>query len=524
MRPPLLLLSVLISSNLLIGCSKKPEMAASAEYAAASADSAMPTDAVAAPSSTARYQHNPENQIISTSNQAISTLSLDVDTGAYANVRRFIEQGQLPPTDAVRIEELLNYFPYSSPNSPDADMPFAVDTELGRAPWQPNHLLLKIGVKAMEVDQAHQPPANLVFLIDVSGSMDEPHKLPLAQASLRLLVNQLRPQDYVSLVVYAGRTAVELPSTSAKNKAEILAAINRLTASGSTDGESALRLAYDQAAAHHLEGGINRIVLMTDGDFNVGVTDTQQIIDMVSRARERGVSLSTFGFGTDNYQEVLMEQIADVGNGNYSYIDSLEEAHKVFDRELAATFNTVAKDVKLQLEFNPEHIQAWRLIGYENRVLAEHDFQNDQVDAAEVGAGKSVVALYELTPVGQASESAQQRYQHKTPATTPDTYRDELGFLKVRYKQPNGNHSIERSVPIAMRPTTQPSADFQFAAAVAGFGQLLKHSNYRGNWSYAQSAQLAAQARGADPRGYRQDFVKLVELAGTLAPSSATPE
>lgn len=236
MRPPLLLLSVLISSNLLIGCSKKPEMAASAEYAAASADSAMPTDAVAAPSSTARYQHNPENQIISTSNQAISTLSLDVDTGAYANVRRFIEQGQLPPTDAVRIEELLNYFPYSSPNSPDADMPFAVDTELGRAPWQPNHLLLKIGVKAMEVDQAHQPPANLVFLIDVSGSMDEPHKLPLAQASLRLLVNQLRPQDYVSLVVYAGRTAVELPSTSAKNKAEILAAINRLTASGSTDG------------------------------------------------------------------------------------------------------------------------------------------------------------------------------------------------------------------------------------------------------------------------------------------------
>lgn len=263
---------------------------------------------------------------------------------------------------------------------------------------------------------------------------------------------------------------------------------------------------------------------MTDGDFNVGVTDTQQIIDMVSRARERGVSLSTFGFGTDNYQEVLMEQIADVGNGNYSYIDSLEEAHKVFDRELAATFNTVAKDVKLQLEFNPEHIQAWRLIGYENRVLAEQDFQNDQVDAAEVGAGKSVVALYELTPVGQASESAQQRYQHKTPATTPDTYRDELGFLKVRYKQPNGNHSIERSVPIAMRPTTQPSADFQFAAAVAGFGQLLKHSNYRGNWSYAQSAQLAAQARGADPRGYRQDFVKLVELAGTLAPSSATPE
>lgn len=521
MRATCLLLCILISGNLLIGCSKKPDMAASAEYAAASADSVM-MDA-AAPTSTARYQHNPENQITATTDQAISTFSLDVDTGAYANVRRFIQQGQLPPSDAVRIEELLNYFPYRSPNSPAADMPFAVDTELGRAPWQPNHLLLKIGVKAMDVDQAAQPPANLVFLVDVSGSMDQPHKLPLAQASLRLLVNQLRPQDYVSLVVYAGRTAVELPSTSAKNKSEILAAINRLSAAGSTDGESALRLAYDQAAAHHIDGGINRIVLMTDGDFNVGVTDTQQIIDRVSQARERGVSLSTFGFGTDNYQEVLMEQIADVGNGNYSYIDSLEEAHKVFDRELAATFNTVAKDVKLQLEFNPEHIQAWRLIGYENRVLSEQDFQNDQVDAAEVGAGKSVVALYELTPVGQATPK---RYQSQVTAThtNSSTRSNELGFLKVRYKQPDGNRSIERSIPIALHPTTQPSADFQFAAAVAGFGQLLKHSNYRGKWSYAQSAQLASQAQGDDPRGYRQDFVKLVELAGTLAPSSAVPE
>lgn len=464
-----------------------------------------------------RYQDQAENEVKSTAQQAISTLSLDVDTGSYANVRRFIRQGQLPPTDAVRIEELLNYFSYAD-TQPNDRHPFAVSTELAASPWSADNLLLKIGVKAVDVSAAKQPPANLVFLVDVSGSMNAPDKLPLVQASLRVLTQQLRPQDQVSMIVYAGRTAVELPSTRGSDKAKILAAIDRLTAGGSTAGEAALKLAYQQAEANMIKGGINRILLMTDGDFNVGVSDIDDIKAMIEQARDRGVSLSTFGFGQGNYNEHLMEQVANVGNGNYSYIDSIEESQKVLGEELASTFNTVAKDVKLQVEFNPAQVKEWRLIGYENRVLNEQDFKNDKVDAAEIGAGKSVVALYEITPVGKAGLLPERRYGEATAAAAAKN--NELAFLRTRYKQPNGERSTEFAVPISTQVARQPSADLKFAAAVAGYGQLLKNSKYRGQWSYAQSAALAQQGLATDRGGYRADFVKLVKLTDTVARSS----
>lgn len=480
----------------------------------AAVGAAMPP--MSPPASQENYQKLAENEVKSTAQQAISTLSLDVDTGSYANVRRFIRQGQLPPADAVRIEELLNYFPYADA-APSGRHPFAVSTELAASPWTPDNLLLRVGVKAVDVNAAKQPPANLVFLVDVSGSMNAPDKLPLVQASLRLLTQQLRPQDRVSMIVYAGRTAVELPSTSGSDKAKILAAIDRLTAGGSTAGEAALKLAYQTAEANLIKGGINRILLMTDGDFNVGVSNIDDIKAMIEQARNRGVSLSTFGFGQGNYNEHLMEQVANVGNGNYSYIDSLEESQKVLGEELASTFNTVAKDVKLQVEFNPAVVKEWRLIGYENRVLNEQDFNNDTVDAAEIGAGKSVVALYELTPVGKTGLLADRRYAQDQPAATKN---HELAFLRTRYKQPNGDTSTEFALPISAEVTRQASPDLKFAAAVAGYGQLLKNSKYRGQWSYARSAELAQQGLGADHGGYRADFVKLVKLTDALAAST----
>lgn len=491
--------------------------------AAASADMAMSQKMVgrvmpptSPPASQENYQKNAENEVKSAAQQAISTLSLDVDTGSYANVRRFIRQGQLPPTDAVRIEELLNYFPYADA-TPNRQHPFAVSTELATSPWTADNLLLRVGVKAVDVSAAEQPPANLVFLVDVSGSMNSPDKLPLAQASLRLLTQQLRPQDRVSMIVYAGRTAVELPSTSGNEKAKILAAIDRLTAGGSTAGEAALKLAYQEAEANMIKGGINRILMMTDGDFNVGISNIDDIKAMIEKSRDRGVSLSTFGFGQGNYNESLMEQVSSVGNGNYSYIDSIEESQKVLGEELTSTFNTVAKDVKLQVEFNPAVVKEWRLIGYENRVLNEQDFKNDKVDAAEIGAGKSVVALYEITPVGNTGLLADRRYGDKTAAPTGKN--NELAFLRTRYKQPNGNTSTEFSVAIPAQVTRQPSADLMFSAAVVGYGQLLKNSKYSGQWSYAQSAELAQHGLGTDQKGYRADFIKLVKLTDTVAKS-----
>ncbi len=465
------------------------------------------------------YARISDNPVKLARDEPVSTFSLDVDTGSYSNVRRFLHQGQLPPRDAVRVEELLNYFSYHYPAPTDAH-PFAVTTELATAPWNRDRWLLRVGVKAVDVKASAMPSANLVFLVDVSGSMNRPDKLPLVQATLLQLVNELRPQDRVALVVYAGRTAVELEPTAGSDKEKIRAAIARLQAGGSTAGEAAIRLAYQQARAGFIKGGINRILLATDGDFNVGITDLQQIKDMVAREREGGISLTTLGFGQGNYQEDLMEQIADIGNGNYSYIDSLEEGRKVLVEELSATFNTVAADVKLQMEFNPAVVGEWRLIGYENRVLREEDFRNDKVDAAEVGAGKSVTALYELTPVGKPGLLAPRRYE---TAPAPTGKGGELGFLRVRYKQPGQARAVEFDRTVATRSlTAAPSADFRFAAAVAGFGQLLRGGHYLGNFGYGDVKALALAGRGKDEDGYRQAFVRLVDLAASLTPTPPT--
>jgi len=470
------------------------------------------------PENREKYASISDNPLKRTVAEPVSTFSLDVDTGSYSNVRRFLSQGQLPPRDAVRVEELLNYFSYDYPAPKDAH-PFAVSTEVAVAPWNPDRLLLRVGVQAVDVKAQAMPSANLVFLVDVSGSMDSPDKLPLVQATLQQLVMQLRPQDRVALVVYAGRTAVELESTPGTQKEKIRAAIARLQAGGSTAGEAAIRLAYQQARAGFIKGGINRILLATDGDFNVGITDMQQIKDLVAREREGGISLTTLGFGQGNYQEALMEQIADVGNGNYSYIDSLEEGRKVLVEELSSTFNTVAADVKLQMEFNPDAVSEWRLIGYENRVLREEDFRNDKVDAAEVGAGKSVTALYELTPVGRKGLLEPRRYG-KTEKRAGTGNADELGFLRVRYKQPGQQKAVEFDRAVSMRERrTTPSADFRFAAAVAGFGQLLRGGSYMNGFGYDGVKVLAEAGRGRDVGGYRQAFVKLVDMAQALTPT-----
>lgn len=498
-----------------------PAAMAMADQRAPSLHTRYTTPAMAAPRvvmampNRENYQGKAENEVKATANEPVSTLSLDVDTGSYSNIRRMLRAGQLPPVESVRIEEMLNYFPYADAPPPPGH-PFSVTTEVSPAPWQAGDLLLRVGVRALDLKASAQPPANLVFLVDVSGSMNDANKLPLVKSSLKLLTQRLRSQDRVSLVVYAGRTEVVLPSTSGSEKAKILAAIEQLSASGSTHGESALKLAYEQAAAHLIPHGINRILLMTDGDFNVGVSSVEGIKQIVERERERGISLSTFGFGEGNYNDAMMEQIADAGNGNYSYIDSLEESQKVLGDELASTFNTVAKDVKLQVEFNPAAVKEWRLIGYENRVLAEQDFKNDQVDAAEIGAGKSVVALYQITPVGQAGLLAERRYGKPAALTSRVS---ELGELRMRYKAPTGNVSREyrRVLPMGTQP---PSVDMRFASAVAGFGQLLKHSKYTGRWTYADAARHAEQGLGADRGGYRAELVKLIGLAGALSPSA----
>ena len=462
-----------------------------------------------------RYQAIDDNPVKRTAQEAVSTLSLDVDTAAYAQVRRWLNQGRLPPRDAVRVEELVNYFAYEG-GQPAAGHPFAVRTEVAAAPWNPRNLVLRIGVKAVDRDMRSAPPANLVFLVDVSGSMSSQDKLPLVQASLRQLTQQLRAQDKVSIVTYSGRTHLELPPTSGADKAAIDAAIARLHASGGTAGGQAIQLAYAQARAGYIEGGINRILLATDGDFNIGITDPRQLKDLVARERSSGVSLTTLGFGQGNFNDALMDQLAAVGNGNYSYIDSLAEARKVLGDELAATFQTVAADVKLQVEFNPGTVAEWRLIGYENRLLAEADFKNDAVDAVEIGAGKSVTALYELTPVGQPTLMDPRRYAAAAPATP---HGDEWGQVKIRYKQPGAARSVELSQVVPRTVSREPGADWRFATAVAGFGQLLRGGTHTGTWTYADARALAQQGLGSDPNGYRRDFVRLIDLAQSLSPA-----
>ena len=481
-----------------------------------------------------QFAHFNDNPLKQVANDPVSTFSLDVDTGSYALVRQSLQQGRLPASDAVRTEELINYFTYSYPKN-KSQTPFSTDTELSTAPWQPEHYLLRIGVQAQDMQSAAMPPANLVFLVDVSGSMNEQNKLPLVISSLQMLTQQLRPQDKVSLVVYAGRTEVVLEPTTGDHKADIQAALGRLQAGGSTAGASALALAYKMASKGYIKNGINRILLATDGDFNVGVTDTNQIKEMVKRERETGITLSTLGFGQGNYNDAMMEQIADVGNGNYSYIDSLNEARKVLVDELGSTFNTVAKDVKVQIEFNPNVVAEYRLLGYENRQLNREDFNNDKVDAGDIGAGKSVTAIYEVTPKTATPAMDALRYpsdklmaesQVKSKPMSNQENNQELAFLKIRYKKPEGTQSIlltrQIAKPSYITAFANASENQRFASAVAGFGQLLRQSTQVNTLTYSQVAQIAQHAKGNDPTGSKGEFVQLVKNSEVLAGKKET--
>ena len=473
------------------------------------------------PWNTEEYGHTEENPFLAVSAHPLSTFSIDVDRASYSNVRRFLLDGQAPPADAVRIEELVNYFPYDYAE-PTGDDPVAIHTEVAPAAWRPQHRLLRIGLQARRIDTRGLPPSNLVFLIDVSGSMDEPNKLPLVKASLTMLVNTLRPADRVAIVVYAGSAGLVLPSTSGDEKAKILEAIDRLEAGGSTAGGAGIKRAYDEAVANFIRGGNNRVILATDGDFNVGMSSDGELIRLIEDRRTTGVFLTVLGFGMGNLKDSKMEQLADHGNGNYAYIDNLLEAKKTLVHELGGTLFTVAKDVKVQVEFNPAQVRAYRLIGYENRLLADEDFADDAKDAGEMGAGHSVTALYEIVPVGEETDVTIRvpdslRYQ---TVRGPRGGGQELGFVKVRYKQPDGDRSRLLTHPVSGEAGGSPSAEFRFQTAVAEFGLLLKGSDYRGSASYEAVIAAARASLGADPEGYRAEFVRLAQAAETLGLAS----
>jgi len=527
--------AAVMSESIMVSPSVKPSVISQQMMVRSAAQTGIVSPSpsiIVTPEAKDNYQKNAANPVHRTTDMAVSTLSIDTDTGSYANVRRYLNEGQLPPVDAVRVEELINYFNYQFDDGKRlGSAPFVVSTEVVDSPWDradQDNKIVKIGIKAVDsswsqkTDKQSMPPANLVFLVDVSGSMSSRDKLPLAQSSLKLLTEQMRAQDSISIVTYSGRTSVALPATNGDQKAKILAAIEELNASGSTNGEDALKLAYRQAEQGLKKNGINRIMMLTDGDFNVGISDVDEMLDLVKANRDRGISLSTVGFGRGNLNDHMMEQMADNGNGNYSYIDSLTEAKKVFGDELAATFNTVAKDVKVQVEFNPDVVSEWRLIGYENRVLAEEDFNNDKVDAGELGAGKAVIALFEVTPKGQKGLYSDRRYANSNTSSDNKQNSNELGYLKIRYKAPTGDSSKLISQPInkASHALNKASIDTQFAMAVAGFGQRLTQSDYINDWQYSDSTKLAkssiADRPSSDTDGTRRNFVTLTELASAL--------
>ena len=466
---------------------------------------------------TESYARIEENDFRLVSASPLSTFSIDVDRASYANIRRFIQSGDRPPIDAVRIEEMVNYFPYDW-DSVSGEHPFAVTTEVWEAPWKPEHRLVRIGLHAESVDTGDLPPSNLVFLLDVSGSMMPYNKLPLLKKAFALLVDQLRPEDRVAIVVYAGAAGLVLPSTPGGRKAEILAALEDLQAGGSTAGGAGLRLAYEVARENRLDGGNNRVILATDGDFNVGASSDAEMVRLIERERESGTFLTVLGFGTGNLKDSKMEQIADHGNGNFHYVDGLLEARKVLVEEMGGTLLTLAKDVKLQVEFNPARAAGYRLIGYENRLLADEDFNDDTKDAGELGAGHTVTALYEVVPAGAQvprGEVDPLRYQPRPDDPPLSDFDDELMFVKVRYKDPDGTRSRLLERPVADRPGS-PSSDFRFATAVAGFGMLLRESEHAGDLTLNDVVRLAEKGKGDDPRGYRGEFIRLVEATRDL--------
>jgi Ca-activated chloride channel homolog len=464
------------------------------------------------------YDKITDNAFIRVGADPLSTFSVDVDTASYANVRRFLDHGNLPPHDAVRIEELLNYFTYNDP-PPTGDDPFSVNVEIAACPWNADHRLARIGLAARKIDNDKRPASNLVFLVDVSGSMDRPNKLPLLKASLQKLVEQLGENDRVAIVVYAGASGLVLPSTTCDKKTKVLAALEQLRAGGSTNGGAGIQLAYDVAVAHFIEGATNRVILATDGDFNVGVADSDALTKLITSKAKSGVFLTVLGFGMGNLKDGRLEQLADKGNGHYAYIDSPREARKVFVDEIGGTLVTVAKDVKIQVEFNPFRVGAYRLIGYENRKLAAQDFNDDTKDAGELGAGHHVTALYELvSPDKAAGLPGVDPLEFQKPAQPVGEAREESLLVKLRYKPPTGDESrlIKRGVVDEGASDTQASDDFSFAAAVASFGMLLRDSPHKGNVNYATVLDLAALGTKHDPHGYRAEFVGLVKKAAAI--------
>jgi Ca-activated chloride channel family protein len=475
-----------------------------------------------APGNTEAYARIADNAFVAVRQHPLSTFSIDVDTASYANVRRFLSGDELPPLDAVRIEELVNYFRYDYP-APSSEHPLGITTEIAGCPWAPSHRLALVGMRGRTVTAAATPPRNLVFLVDVSGSMADENKLPLVKSTLRVLIPQLTAGDRIALVVYAGSSGLVLDATPGDRHEVILDALSRLEAGGSTHGAEGIELAYEVAARNVVAGGINRVILCTDGDFNVGITDEGALTRLIETERARGVFLSVLGFGMGNLKDSTMEALADHGDGNYAYIDTTSEARKVLGTEAAGTLLTVAKDVKLQVEFNPRLVSAYRLIGYENRLLDDEDFDDDAKDAGDLGAGQSVTALYELVPVGAeraAPPAVDLKYQEERRASKQARTQEWL-TVKVRYKQPEGGRS--RGLAVTAAPGgSNASANLRFASAVAGFGMLLRESAHKGTASFEMVEDLARSALGPDEGGYRAEFVSLVTRARSLAAEERT--
>lgn len=475
---------------------------------------------------TEAYKYFDDSAFKAVKDDARSTFSIDVDTASYANMRRFLVAGQLPPKDAVRTEELINYFRYEYA-APTGNRPFSVSTEVTKAPWNSKHHLVRIGLKGKTLSAAKRPPSNLVFLLDVSGSMNDANKLPLVQKSMKLLVENLTARDRISIVVYAGATGIVLPSTAASEKSRIMSAIDELQAGGGTDGASGIELAYREAQKNFLKEGINRVILATDGDFNIGRTSEGELTRLIQDKAKSGVFLSVLGFGMGNYKDSTMQALANKGNGNHAYIDSLREARKVLVEEAGGTLNTIAKDVKIQVEFNPRYVAEYRLIGYEKRMLNHEDFNDDQKDAGEIGEGHTVTAIYEVIPAGEAKAGSAGRVdplKYQKSAETPQVADasgaglNEMMNVKLRYKKPDGDRSelIEQAVSPVASDFGAASADMKFAAAVAGFAMILRDSPYKSDLTLAKVEELAAKNAAGDD--YRSEFVELIKKARSLAP------